>query len=244
MKHSLINKKLYAKLFYNLYLSLFLILFSINSYSQNSSSDEIELWSSVKYSHRFSKKLSLSVEGQLRINGNGKYFDESYYNQSFYEIETKYKLSKRFDIGLAYRGINKYDDQGNSQGSNAFKRFHSFVKYGENFNRFRVESRLQYQIRNKGKVDLSNPDKTYWRKKMLFSYNFKKWKADPEIGAEFFFKKNLNLKQNYDAYRLSLGTKLNSKGMGDVSIKYIFEKTVNTQSPLSIHILKIGYALD
>ena len=98
MKHSLINKKLYAKLFYNLYLSLFLILFSINSYSQNSSSDEIELWSSVKYSHRVSKKLSLSVEGQLRINGNGKYFDESYYNQSFYEIETKYKLSKRFDI--------------------------------------------------------------------------------------------------------------------------------------------------
>jgi hypothetical protein len=79
---------------------------------------------------------------------------------------------------------------------------------------------------------------------MLLSYNFKKWKADPEIGAEFFFKKNLNLKQNYDAYRLSLGTKLNSKGMGDVSIKYIFEKTVNTQNPLSIHILKIGYALD
>ena len=244
MKHSLIIKKLYAKLFYNLYPSLFLILFSLNSYSQNSSSDEIELWSSVKYSHQFSKKLSLNVEGQLRINGNGKYFDESYYNQSFYEIETKYKLSKRFDIGLAYRGINKYDDQGNSQGSNAFKRFHSFIKYGENFNRLRVESRLQYQIRNKGKVDFSNPDKTYWRKKMLLSYNFKKWKADPEIGAEFFFKKNLNLKQNYDAYRLSLGTKLNSKGMGDVSIKYIFEKTVNTQNPLSIHILKIGYALD
>ena len=69
------------------------------------------------------KKLSLSVEGQLRINGNGKYFDESYYNQSFYEIETKYKLSKRFDIGLAYRGINKYDDQGNSQGAMHSKGF-------------------------------------------------------------------------------------------------------------------------
>tara|TARA_B100000524_G_scaffold339493_1_gene231809 strand:+ start:1926 stop:2630 length:705 start_codon:yes stop_codon:yes gene_type:complete len=233
------------KINYNIFFLIVIILHPIVHYGQDDTSiNESELWSSFKYKKKISKKVSLGFEGQLRINSNGKYFDESYYNQSFYEIETTYKVSKSFDFGIGYRGINKFDDQGNNQGSITYKRLHSFFKYGLDFKRLSFETRLQYQLKSRGNLDLSELENSYWRNKIEFTYNFKKWKVDPIFGSEFFIKNNLNIEDNFNKYRLFIGTKIKSKEFGDFNVKYILERNVNTQNIKSTHVLKLAYSLD
>ena len=227
------------------YLICFFIFFSknyVHGQLENSESER-EFWTSVKYQQKLSKKFSITLEGQLRLNSFNKNFNKSHYNQSFFELESKTKISRIFEFGLAYRSINKYNERGNNNGI-PYKRIHSFLKSELDLNRLSISSRIQYQTKFRGKLDFSNQIKKYWRKKIEFSYNFKNWKLDPKLGCEFFMKNNFLMHKDYKKYRIFFGTRFSGKEFGKIDVKYLLEKGVKSASSAPVHVLKIGYIIN
>lgn len=213
------------------------VLLSQDTESNNSISN---LWTSAAVNYKASKKLRFSFETQLRLKNEGKLYDAG-----FIELGGRFEIFKNLKLGVGYRFANKYDDKGKVQGRETHHRYQTYLSYKIPLKRYELSLRAQYQQGSELSDDLKfddiiSSDKQWLRFKSEVEYNIKKWKFDPKVGGEYFYRMNKE-DDNYNKYRLFVGTNYALNGPHELCLKYIYENAFYTDLFITEHIMKLSY---
>ncbi|MEP2024557.1 MAG: DUF2490 domain-containing protein [Reichenbachiella sp.] len=199
---------------------------------------DFESWTSLALKYKLDKKWTFGLQEQIRLDNNSSEI-KSFLTQ----FTTDYKLSKKFEVGLGLRLINKNDNKGNKQGYEHYFRYHFDASYKHKLDRFSFKYRVRYQDRSELSVHSSNegdPEK-YVRFKATADYNIKNWKLDPEISGEIFNPLDGETYDGLSGYRLTVGTNYKIKKLGKIGVSYRLEKELNTTHPKTTNILRLKY---
>lgn len=226
---------------------IFLLLLVNKSFAQTPSSrDNIDfgLWTSASFRYQSTKKLRLSLNQQFRLENNWHSFD-----RLIIEPEAQYKINKKWKMNLGIRYVGQNDNSGKVQGyENHFRvhadLIHGFKKWGMNF-----ENRIRYQNKNEigiQKIDGDYPAQAYrWRTSI--HYNFKSWKLDPIVSAEFFVNRQIGSLNGFKAWtgftKHRYMIKTNHKLDENQKLQYFFmiEKETKIWKPQIDRILGVKY---
>ena len=140
---------------------------------------------------------------------------------------------------MGYRNLDELDDEDGIQGHEKFNRYHAYIRKSLDYKNLNFRFRIQYQKKIQNKID--NPEhRNFWRLKLDSEYDIKNWKYDPRIGFEMFLRDEINFGENYERYRVYVGTKFNLKKRKSLSLRYLIQKYLNNQNP-TLHILRLSY---
>ncbi|NNG11505.1 MAG: DUF2490 domain-containing protein [Arenibacter sp.] len=223
------------KIRYTVYI---LVLATTFGFTQSDDNSDLENWSTLSLEYEPNKKWSFELEEQLRLDEN-----MSEISEYFTQLETKYAITKKFDLGLGLRYIRENDNEGNVQGYENHFRFNVDAYYKHKISDFKFKYRLRYQNKNELGIGTSDGDyaKQYLRLKAAVEYDFKNWKLDPKFSAEFFNRfKNGDVDQ-YNKYRLTFGTDYKIKNFGKLGVQYRYEKGIDVDIPQTTHIIGLKY---
>jgi len=187
------------------------------------------------------KDLDLSVEEQVRFKTYGDFFDEN-----LVELVAKYELWKNWDLGVGYRYSNANDDEGNRQGFRVVNRLHYLLNYKINFERSELGFRLQYQHRKRRDHDgeWSEWEKNTMRYKVMYEYDIKDWKLDPEFAIVYFNEDaGIGFGEN-DKYRAILGSTWRLPGPQDLKFKVMYEGGLGQSEQIPTVIGAVFYTYD
>jgi len=228
--------KLYTKYLFIIISFIFPLL--INAQKNASMPNQwAENWLSGNYSLKLNNQWKFSFEEQLRLKYVNKFYD-----RSFSEFRIENFLLNQCSWGVAYRHIFKSHEF--EERTVHYKRFNYYISQKWNVNRIAFKYRIQYQTKREV---LANTNKhvselrKYWRLKTSVSYNIKNWKLDPNMGVEFFVRGVNHPTDQYNKYRISLGTKYKINKNQNIRFKYMFEKQYKGWNPDLIHALSIQY---
>jgi len=179
------------------------------------------------------------LEQQLRLDEN-----ISEISEYFTQLETKYSITKKFDIGLGLRYIRENDNEGNIQGYENHLRLHIDAIYKHKIDAFKLKYRLRYQNKNELGVGQSEDGyaKQNFRLKTSIEYDFKNWKFDPKFAAEIFNRFENGEDNKFSKYRLTLGTDYKIKKFGKIGVYYRIEKDINVDIPETTNIIGLKYS--
>lgn len=226
----MVNKTNKLSVFYSI---LFIIIGANVGYSQ-----DLGAWTSIGLEYKPTKKLSLTLEEEIRLKDNISTVDEY-----FTEIGAEYELLKHFSMGVGARYIKQNDTEGKIQGYEEHFRFQVDAAYKHKVNEFSMKYRLRYQNKNELGIGTSEGDeaKQNIRFKTSIDYNIKGWKLDPEMSFELFNQFGENEKSELNKYRLSVGTSYDMKDYGKINLYYQYEKELNETDPVSQHVIGLKY---
>jgi hypothetical protein len=200
---------------------------------------DFETWTSAKLKLKPNKKLTFGIQGQFRLDNNSTEL-----KGFFTELTGGYKLFKGMEIGLGLRYLNKNDNEGATQGSEHYFRYHLDATYKHKVERFALKYRFRYQNRNEIGLSKEEGDVNtqYFRLKASVTYNIKDWKLDPVLSGEIFNKYVKNGYSNgFSDYRLTIGTNYKIKNYGKIGVFYRLENEISSFYPKTTHILRIKY---
>ncbi len=160
------------------------------------------------------------------------------YNQSLFEPELEYRF-KFIKLGYNIRYINEYDDQGKITGFQNFIRNQKYIEFSQKINRTKISLKYIDQQKKAVKFNFSNKNIDYSRLQLNLAYNIKKFKFDPKIGLELFYKDDINFKNRRDKFRFKLGSEFGKKNK--IKFTYIIENQLNK---LTTHIIKSIYEIN
>lgn len=201
---------------------------------------DLETWTSAKLKFKADKKWTLGLEAQMRLDKNSQEL-----KSTFSELTTQYKFNKNFRLIGGLRYTNKNDNQGNVQGFDHYIRYNADAIFKHDIKRFDFQYRLRYT--NSNEIGLSNEEgdvaKQYYRLKAGISYNIRKWKFDPELAGEIFYKQVKNGQSNgFDNLRFTTGTSYKIKGYGSIGLYYRMERELTSYYPKTTNIVLLKYS--
>lgn len=223
-----------------------LLLATISCFITNSFSQEgeyitvrdFETWSSVNLEYKPTKKWDFSLGQQIRLNNDSKEMDEF-----FTDLGIGYSLNKNFTLGLGTRYITENDNVGKIQGYENHLRFNFDFGFKHQVNNLKLKYRFRYQTKNELGVSEEEGDfvNNHFRLKIAGNYNIKKWKLDPSLSAEIFYHSEEGEENEFNKFRITLGTKYKIKGFGDIGIFYRIERELNATYPKTTNIAGLKY---
>ena len=160
---------------------------SFMSFGQDSTVvSDFELWTGVTVKKSFlEKKLGLGLNQQFRFDENSSHLDAY-----FTDISADYELVKGLQLGLGYRFIRNNKNSGYKNE----ERFYADVNYKHKLERFTLRYRFRFQYHDeigRTKEEGDYPDSKF-RLRLKAEYDIKKWKLDPYLSFEAFFKRETN----------------------------------------------------
>ncbi|WP_340158978.1 DUF2490 domain-containing protein [uncultured Maribacter sp.] len=214
------------------------LMVSTFGFSQTGDNSDLQSWNTLGLEYEPNKKWSFGLEQQLRLDEN-----ISEISEYFTQLETKYAITKKFDIGLGLRYIRENDNEGNVQGYENHFRFNVDASYKHKINNLELKYRLRYQNKNELGIGTSEGDyaKQYLRLKAAVEYDFDNWKLDPNFSAEIFNRFENEDADQYNKYRLTFGTDYKIKNFGKLGLYYRFEESINVDIPETTHIIGFNY---
>ena len=214
---------------------LFLMFTVAKGYSQDS---DLASWTTIALEYKHSKKLSFALEEQLRLKENISQIDEY-----FTEISTEYEFTKHFSVGAGARYIKENDNVGKIQGYENHFRFNIDVAFKHKIDQFSMKYRLRYQNKNELGVGTSEGDyaNENFRLKTDIGYNIKNWKLDPEVSFEIYNQTGKHETNEFDKYRISIGTDYDLKKYGKINLYYQIEKELNKTNPTTLNVIGLKY---
>lgn len=206
------------------------IIFCNATFSQKKTKviNDFESWSSIGFTYKPIKKLTLGVEQNLRLKENSATI-EKYFTQ----FNADYKIIKRFEIGIGYRFVRTQDENylPNSNYENS-GRFNLDASFKNSVKRFSYAVRSRYQSKED---DISSTETLRFRSEI--GYNFKKWKLDPEFSGEIFYRIN----DSFNNYRLTLSTNIDIDKQSSVKLFVLYENELNEQFPKSTYVAGFSF---
>ncbi len=136
------------------------------------------LWTGIGVQKKLSKKLSLNLNGQVRLDDN-----ISYAKTYLGEIGLSYTILKGLDISAYYRLINRRKNE-----PSAFKirqRYYADLSYEYKLGAIKLDYRLRYQHQFKDNDGETEFDASYLRNKLEVSLS-NKTKFSPFVSADLF----------------------------------------------------------
>lgn len=204
----------------NKFLLFFLALLPLFSMAQN---EDLELWSSVKFSKKINSKLRFELEEQVRWADS-----ISVYKKNYTDIGISYKAFKGHSLSANLRLVNQADNE---------KHFRAHMDLNSSINVKKLSIVLKQRIRIQQSWDeLGAYDKTYFRSK--WGIEMKTDFINPYIAHEFYWK--LDQQTNLDQQRSTLGISWNMSE--DIKIKLFLRKEneINKNKPDKLSIIGIG----
>jgi hypothetical protein len=217
-----------------------------NYFSQiekSASNNWSENWISTIIKLKINDSWKIGLEEQFRL----KYIDDNF-DRNFLELKVQRKFNQSFSkysIGGSYRYLFINDDKGRNQSIERHNRFSYFLSQKFKLNRFYFKNRIQYQSReeifSEKDSDIYKPNK-YWRFKSTIAYNFKNWKLDPALSFEYFSRNKKHYWNQYNKYRIAIGSEYSLKKKHQISFRYFIEKQIREWNPELVHIFNINYS--
>lgn len=215
----------------------------LSQIEKSASNNWNENWISTSIDLRLNDCWKFSFEEQFRL----KYIDDNF-DRNFLEFKVQRKFNQslsKYSIGGSYRYLLINDDKGTNQSIERHNRFSYFLSQKFKLNRFYFKNRIQYQSRkeifSEKDSDIYKPNK-YWRFKSTIAYNFKNWKLDPALSFEYFSRNKNHYWNQYNKYRIAIGSKYSLKKKHEISFKYFIEKQIREWNPELIHVFTLNYS--
>jgi hypothetical protein len=208
----------------------------MKGYSQENMGTPIESWYGSRIDYSFSKQLKVGLEGSLRYKKSW-----SEINNYFGEIFVQYEPIKRLEFTGGSRFIRNNDTKGKITGWENHLRFFGQVSYAHKFGRWKWENRIRYQNQQELIGDAESDAR--FRPKTYLSYDFRKWKLDPEVSAEMFSTSSGRGPLNSFMYRYGLSTAYKINKTSKIKITYYQERYYTPRDPDHIISLKYFHSL-
>ena len=200
----------------------------------------IESWLSGNISLKVNKHWKFNLENQTRFC-----LDNIDFEQNFTEFQIEKNIASWISWGVSYRYIlKKQDFDYNIANYNRYNCLLILKHHLDKKKRLNIQYKIQSQRRRE---TFSNTNKfvgelkKYWRIKTVIAYNIKNWKLDPKFGLEFFLRSNKHPTDQYNKYRISIGTKKKINKNQYITFKYMFEKQYRQWNPEVMHLIGIKY---
>jgi len=210
-----------VKYFY--YCFLFLSFISSKLFSQTT---DFQTWNSASVEKSLSKKWSVSLENELRLQDNSTRLRTDYI-----DLQTKYKWTKRFDVSGAYRFIIKPDE--------IDQRIYADFAYEQPLDKWSIDGRIRVQHQ----FNPTSQDEDYLRPQVTVHFKLsKKW--EPFLEEEFFYRIFYNKGNEFDESRTSAGTKYKFNKHNSLKAFYLYEYQFNVNDPLRANVMGVSYQYD
>ena len=152
---------------------LFLLVFTLLPFVSFAQDEDLELWGSMKFSKKLTKKFRFELEEQIRWADS-----LSQYKKNFTDLGFKYKLHKRHSLMLHLRLVDEVDD-------GKYMRYH--IDANSDFIRSNFPLVFEQRIRFQKSWDADGVlDKKFFRLKWGFAYKNKE--LSPYIAHEYFWR--------------------------------------------------------
>lgn len=199
---------------------------------------DVESWNAASFRYKHNKKWSFKLQQQFRLKENLSATD-----RWFLQLESQYRLSKKFDLLLGFRHISLNDTEGQSQGLESHMRIHFDLVFKTAIKRLDLGFRFRYQNRHQLGVTREAGDypAVDYRFKGRVGYDFKKWKLDPEVAFEIFGHQQTGEINDFNRYRWIFGTDYPIAKRQRLGLQYIREKEIKIWNPKTTRIIKIKY---
>jgi len=196
-------------------------------------------WQGAKVSGEVMKKLSISVEEQLRLENNSSYIDEV-----FTEVGVGYDLPKGFGISAAYRFSLQPRMTGELRTGH---RYNLDVSYSKKFWKLRGKLKARYQHRPSPYLtnDRLEPESgpVIIRLKCSIEYaDLKKW--TPGIEFEAFALTNDPFGSGFNRYRYRIFLERDLPKRQDLAIFYILQTDYSREQPMFTSIVGLNYSYE
>lgn len=185
--------------------------------------EDLELWSSVKFSKKINTKLRFELEEQIRWADSISVYKKNYTN-----LGISYKIFKDHSLSANLRLVNKANN-------NNYFRAHIDLNSAADVKKLSIILKQRIRIQQSWD-ELGAYDKTYFRSKwgIEMKTNF----INPYIAQEFYWKIDQNT--NLDQQRFTLGISWSISK--DIKTKLFFRKEneINKNNPDKLNIIGVG----
>ncbi len=202
---------------------------------------DAELWVGAGLSADINKKFNLSYETQGRFYKNASTL-KTYYN----ELSGSYKLSKSFDVGLAYRFSRRNQETYFSSNNRLCLNVEFAKKLGDSGLKLKLRGRYQFGFDRISTETYSEDYRNLLRLKLDLKYELKDFKrVIPVVGAEIFRQLSAPISYApFNAYRLYAGFNFDLPARHSVSVRYLFERENNAiQNNTHNYVIMYNYEL-
>jgi hypothetical protein len=209
------------------------ILFSTQVIAQ---SNDFGIWAGITINHKFTRRLSATLEEQIRLDQNATQI-----NQYFTDASVEYSLSKKFKFALGYRFIN------NSRNTYYSKRHRVYadLSFKTKFSmlQFIIRTRLQEQQQDIHSSETGYIPTWYSRNKFTVKLDLTK-KYTPYATAEMMYLlKAPDVTINYiEKWRYTAGVEYQFNRVHSLDIYYLIQRDRMINDPVTLYAFSIGYA--
>lgn len=214
--------------------SLIFVLFFISSSSAQQ--NDFGVWGSIAVTHKFSRKLSATIEEQFRFNQNA-----SNLVQYFTDAGLEYSISKKFKVALCYRFINS--DQYTYYSKR--HRLYADLSYKTKSSRLQLllRTRLQEQQQDIHSSEHGRIPAWYSRNKITAKIDLNK-KYSPYVSAELFYMISAPNEDGgiIDKMRYAAGVEYEFNRVHAIDLYYLIQQDKNVNDPLTDFVVGLGYA--
>ncbi|MFT4543595.1 MAG: hypothetical protein ACI9CU_000422 [Polaribacter sp.] len=196
-------------------------------------------WHKVNVGGELTKKLSLSVEQQVRLNENSSRLD-----QAFTELGLGYDLPKGFALNGAYRFSWSQNEDGSFFNRH---RYNIDVNYGKKFWVLKAKVRARFQHRPSRYLinERLNPEESpvFVRLKLAIEFaKLKKW--TPGIAFESFFRVNSPTENRATKFRYRAYLNYDLPKRQELGLFYMLETDYSGSSSEFASVLGISYSYE
>ena len=209
----------------------FLLLPYFSAAQQN----DFGVWGSVALKHKFSRRLSATVEEQFRFNQNATAI-----SQYFTDAGLEYSLSKKFRVAVCYRFINSFQNTYYSKRHRVYADLSFRTKYSTL--QFIVRTRVQEQQQDIHSSDFGYIPEWYNRNKITVKLDWNK-KYSPYLAAEMFYliSKPKSEAKFIDKMRYTAGIEYTFNRIHSLDIFYLIQQDKNVKDRVTDFVAGIGY---
>jgi len=199
---------------------LLLLIIPLLSFAQN---EDLQLWSSLKFSKKVNSKLRFELREQIRWEDS-----LSTYKKNFTDIGFQYKILKAHSIGLNARIVNELDED---------KYMRMNVDFSSNYNLknkpFSLKQRLRFQ---QSWDSVGERDKTHLRVKWAIALKSKL--INPYISHELYWK--MAATNEFNQRRSTLGITWSMMDKLKMKLFLRSQKEFNNKNPDQLQIIGFG----
>lgn len=213
----------------------FLIFVLSNISSAYAQQNDFGVWGSIAVTHKFSRRLSASVEEQFRFNQNA-----SNLVQYFSDAGLEYSISKKFKVAICYRFINSYQYTYYSKRH----RLYADLSYKTKISLLQLllRTRLQEQQQDIFSSEHGRIPAWYSRNKITAKIDLNK-KYAPYLSAELFYMLSAPNEDGglIDKMRYAAGVQYEFNRVHAVDFYYMIQQDKNVNDPVTDFVVGLGY---
>ena len=216
-------------------LTILILFFLFGATVSSAQQNDFGVWASVAVQHKFTQKLSATVEEQFRFNRNAASIA-----QYFTDAGIEYSLTKKFRVALCYRFTNNSKDTYYSKRH----RLYADLSYRMKFSSLQLilRTRLQEQQEDIHSSETGYIPSWYSRNKLTVKFDLGK-KYTPYLSAEMFYRiSSPNTKGSLtDKMRYTAGVAYEFNRVHAIDLFYLVQQDKNVYDPVTDYVAGIGY---